>query len=60
MSLFMDLHRHIPDLTADAVAAAHQADLKAQAKYDVKGVTCWFSEDDVMLDLIRSICPEGR
>jgi len=45
MPLFMDIHEHIPDLTAEAVAAAHQADLKAQAKYDVKCVSYWFNEE---------------
>ena len=44
MPLFMDIHEHIPGLTAEAVAGAHQADLKAQAKHDVKCITYWFNE----------------
>jgi len=48
MPLFTDIHQHIPDLTADAVAPADQADLKAQAKNDVKSVTYWFSEESAI------------
>ena len=44
MPLFMDVHDHIPGLTADAVAKAHQADLKTQAKYGVKYLKYWFDE----------------
>ena len=36
MPLFMDTHGHIEGLTADAVAQAHEADLKTQEKYGVK------------------------
>src|SRR5690242_21044377 len=31
MPLFMDVHEHVPGLTAEAVAKAHQADLATQA-----------------------------
>lgn len=44
MPLFMDIHEHIPGLTADAVAAAHQADLKTQAKHNVTCLSYWFNE----------------
>jgi len=40
----MDVHDHIPGLTADAVAKAHQADLKTQAKHGVKYLKYWFDE----------------
>jgi hypothetical protein len=40
----MDIHEHIPGLTADAVAAAHQADLRAQEKHGVKCLSYWFNE----------------
>ena len=45
MPLFMDTHSHIEGLTADAVAQAHAADLKTQAKYGVKYLRYWFDED---------------
>ena len=44
MPLFMDTHGHIEGLTADAVAQAHQADLKTQAQYGVKYLRYWFDE----------------
>ena len=44
MPLFMDTHSHIEGLTADAVAQAHAADLKTQAKYGVKYLHYWLDE----------------
>jgi hypothetical protein len=44
MPLFMDTHDHVEGLTADAVAGAHEADLKTQEKYDVKYLRYWFDE----------------
>ena len=44
MPLFMDVHDHIEGLTAEGVAQAHQADLKTQAKYNVKYLRYWFDE----------------
>ena len=44
MPLFMDIHHHVEGLTADAVAGAHQADLKTQEKYGVKYLRYWFDE----------------
>ena len=44
MPLFMDIHHHVEGLTADAVAHAHQADLKTQEKYGVKYLRYWFDE----------------
>jgi hypothetical protein len=44
MPLFMDVHNHVEGLTADAVAHAHEADLKTQEKYDVKYLRYWFDE----------------
>jgi hypothetical protein len=45
MPLFMDTHGHIEGLTADAVAQAHAADLKAQEKYGVNYLRYWFDEN---------------
>jgi hypothetical protein len=44
MPLYMDTHEHVPGLTADAVAEAHAADLRVQAKYDVRYLRYWFDE----------------
>jgi hypothetical protein len=44
MPLYLDIHHHIEGLTADAVAHAHQADLKTQEKYGVKYLRYWFDE----------------
>lgn len=44
MPLFMDVHNHVEGLTADAVAHAHEADLKTQGKHDVKYLRYWFDE----------------
>jgi uncharacterized protein DUF4242 len=44
MPLFMDVHDHIEGLTGDAVAHAHAADLKTQAKHGVKILRYWFDE----------------
>lgn len=45
MPLFMDVHQHVEGLTADAVAGAHEADLKTQDKYGVKYLRYWFNEE---------------
>jgi hypothetical protein len=44
MPLFLDIHKHVPGLTKEAVTGAHQADLKTQAKYGVKYLQYWFNE----------------
>ena len=44
MALFIDVHNHIPGLTKDAVAGAHQKDLEVQGKHDVKYLKYWFNE----------------
>ena len=44
MALFMDVHHHVPGLTAAAAAAAHQKDLAVQAKYGVKFLRYWYDE----------------
>ena len=43
MPIFMDRH-DIQNMTAKAVADAHQQDLKIQDKYGVKMLTYWFDE----------------
>ncbi len=44
MPLYMDIHEHVPGLTAEAVADAHAKDLQAQAKHGVKYLKYWFDE----------------
>jgi hypothetical protein len=44
MPLFIDVHNHVEDLTADAAAHAHQADLETQEKYHAKYLRYWFDE----------------
>ena len=45
MPLFMDVHNKVDGLTAEAVAAAHQADLQHQDQYGVNYMQYWFDED---------------
>jgi hypothetical protein len=44
MALFMDIHNHIPGLTKDAFAAAHQKDLETQEKHGVKYLQYWYND----------------
>jgi hypothetical protein len=42
MPLFMDVHNSLPDgVTAEDVAAAHQADLETQDRYGVRYINYW-------------------
>ena len=43
MPIFMDRH-DVRDATAEAVAAAHQEDLKLQSRFSCKPITYWFDE----------------
>ena len=44
MPLFLDIHKHVPGLTRDGVAGAHERDLAAQDKHDVKYLKYWFND----------------
>jgi hypothetical protein len=44
MSLFMDIHQHVPGLTKEAVAHAHARDLEIEGKYHVHYQKYWFDE----------------
>ena len=44
MPLFMDHHRHVEGLTAEAVADAHRKDEEIQDEYGVKYLKYWFNE----------------
>lgn len=45
MPLYMDIHKNMDGLTAEAVEGAHEKDLKVQNKYGVKYLRYWFNED---------------
>ena len=40
----MDSHTNVTDLTAEAVAGAHQKDLEVQGKHEVNYLKYWFNE----------------
>jgi hypothetical protein len=44
MPLYMDIHQHVPGLTADAVAGAHARDLEVQKKHGVQYLKYWYDE----------------
>ena len=44
MPLYMDSHKNVADLTAQAVAGAHQKVLEVQGKHGVNYLKYWFNE----------------
>jgi len=44
MPLYMDMHKNVEGLTAEAVAAAHQKDLAVQGKYGAQYLRYWYNE----------------
>ena len=44
MPLYMDYHKKVDGLTADAVAGAHARDLEVQDKHNVRYLKYWFDE----------------
>jgi len=44
MPLYMDIHKHIPGLTAEAVVGAHAKDLEVQKKHGVQIMKYWYDE----------------
>lgn len=45
MALFMDYHRRVEGLTAEAVADAHRRDLEIQDAHGVRYLRYWFDDD---------------
>jgi hypothetical protein len=45
----MDSHKNVTDLTAEAVAGAHQKDLEVQGKHGVNYLKYWFNEAEGMV-----------
>lgn len=46
MPLFMDIHKGVDGLTAEAVIEAHKKDLEAQGQHGVKYLKYWYSEEE--------------
>lgn len=46
MPLYMDIHKNVEGLTADAVIDAHRRDLEVQGKHEVKYLRYWYSEEE--------------
>ena len=44
MPMYMDTHKNVPNLTAEALAGAHQRDLEVQGKHGVNYLKYWFNE----------------
>ena len=42
MPIYMDIHRGMEGLTAEAVAGAHQKDLEVQERHGVKYLKYWY------------------
>jgi Nickel responsive protein SCO4226-like len=45
MPLYMDHHRNVENLTAEAVEGAHERDLEVQEKHSVNYRQYWFNEE---------------
>jgi len=43
--LYIDRHKDVEGLTADAVAEVHQKDLDIQDKYGAKALKYWFNKE---------------
>ena len=46
MPLYMDVHRNLSGLTAEAVAEAHAKDLEVQGKHGVNYTNYWFNAEE--------------
>jgi uncharacterized protein DUF4242 len=46
MPLFMDTHKNVKDLSAQAVADAHKADVEIQDQHGVNYRQYWFNEQE--------------
>jgi hypothetical protein len=46
LPLYMDTHREVEGLHAEALAEAHQRDLAVQERHDVRYLRYWFSEGE--------------
>lgn len=46
MPTYLDIHKGVEGLTAEAVIEAHKKDLETQEQYGVHYQKYWFNEDD--------------
>ena len=46
MPLYMDHHKNLEGLTAEAVAEDHKKDLEVQDKHGAKALRYWFNEEE--------------
>jgi hypothetical protein len=46
MPLFMDVHKGVDGLTADALAEAHRKDIEVQGKHGVKYLNYWYNDKE--------------
>jgi hypothetical protein len=46
MPLYMDVHKKVDGLTADAVMNAHRKDVETQGKHDVEYLNYWYNENE--------------
>jgi len=46
MPMYMDSHKNVEGLTAEAVVGAHARDLEVQGKHGVNYVQYWFNQDE--------------
>jgi hypothetical protein len=45
MPLYMDIHKDMDGVTAEAIAQAHMKDLEVQGRYGVKFLKYWFNKE---------------
>ncbi len=45
MPLYMDHHKNVEGLSAEAVAEAHQKDMEVQGQHGVKYLKYWYNEE---------------
>lgn len=45
MPLYMDIHKNVRDTTPEEVAAAHEADVRAQGAFNVRYLRWWFNRE---------------
>jgi hypothetical protein len=46
MPLYMDVHKKVDGLTADAVMDAHKKDVETQGKHGVEYLNYWYNENE--------------
>ncbi len=46
MPLYMDVHKNVNGLTAEAVADAHRKDVQTQKKHGVNYLKYWYNDSD--------------